>query len=79
MIDIVEFDNGKFGVRKPWLYFKCFGYGFLNMEIPHIWSSMGCPYFNECMTDYDTAVKKKNLLLGSGYKVVVNTIINRTV
>jgi protoheme ferro-lyase len=45
-MDIVKFENGKYGVRRrTWT-----GYKFLNLGIPHIWSKQGDPYFNQCMT-----------------------------
>ncbi len=52
-MNIVEFENGKFGVRKRTL----FGDRFLNIGIPHMWEKRGQPYFNQCMTNKEQAEK----------------------
>lgn len=63
---IVEFENGRFGVRKLTL----FGYRFLNIEIPHIWMKNGDPYFNQAMKSKYAAVKAMRLLGKQKNKVV---------
>lgn len=63
---IVEFENGRFGVRKLTL----FGYKFLNMDCPHEWQRQGSAYFNQCMKNKDTAIKAMTALSKNEYKVV---------
>lgn len=63
---IVEFENGRFGVRKLTL----FGYRFLNIECPHDWKRQGSAYFDHCMCSKESAIKAMSVLRKHEYKVV---------
>ena len=63
---LVEFENGRFGVRKLTL----FGYVFLNMVSPHIWERQGSAYFNQCMRNKNAAINAIDSLSKHKYTVL---------